>query len=122
MDKNKGIEDSALFVMDGVEATHDGMQYGTPKIPKEKADSLNVGELAQQVRAGSRTHLSKAITLIESSNATHKVQAQELLQELLPHTGNSIRIGITGVREQGKAHSLRLSAQSFVTWENELLS
>ncbi len=98
MDKNKGMEESALFVMDGVEATHDGMQYGTPKkFRKKKADTLNVGELAQQVRAGSRTHLSKAITLIESSNATHKVQAQELLQELLPHTGNSIRIGITGV-------------------------
>jgi len=47
--------------------------------------------------------LSKAITLIESSNATHKVQAQELLQELLPHTGNSVRIGITGVPGAGKS-------------------
>jgi len=104
MDKNKGMPESALFVMDGVEATHDGMQYGTPKkFRKKKADRLNIQELAREVRASSRTHLSKAITLIESSNATHKVQAQELLQELLPHTGNSVRIGITGVPGAGKS-------------------
>ncbi|WP_068984745.1 methylmalonyl Co-A mutase-associated GTPase MeaB [Lysinibacillus xylanilyticus] len=104
MDKNKGMPESALFVMDGVEATHDGMQYGTPKkFRKKKADNLNIQELAREVRAGSRTHLSKAITLIESSNVTHKVQAQELLQELLPHTGNSVRIGITGVPGAGKS-------------------
>ncbi|MFJ5562568.1 methylmalonyl Co-A mutase-associated GTPase MeaB [Lysinibacillus xylanilyticus] len=104
MDKNKGMPESALFVMDGVEATHDGMQYGTPKkFRKKKADSLNIQELAREVRASSRTHLSKAITLIESSNAAHKVQAQELLQELLPHTGNSVRIGITGVPGAGKS-------------------
>ncbi len=37
MDKNKGTQESALFVMGGVEASHDGMQYGVPKkIPKEK--------------------------------------------------------------------------------------
>ncbi|MFJ8103408.1 methylmalonyl Co-A mutase-associated GTPase MeaB [Lysinibacillus sp. NPDC096212] len=104
MDKNKGMPESALFVMDGVEATHDGMQYGTPKkFRKKKADNVNIQELAREVRASSRTHLSKAITLIESSNATHKVQAQELLQELLPHTGNSVRIGITGVPGAGKS-------------------
>lgn len=104
MDKSKEVEDSALFVMDGIEATHDGMHYGTPKkFRKKKVEQLNIPELAQKVRAGSRTHLSKAITLIESSNATHKVQAQELLQELLPYTGNSIRIGITGVPGAGKS-------------------
>lgn len=104
MDKNKGMQESALFVMGGVEATHDGMQYGTPKkFRKKKVDKIDIQELAREVRAGSRTQLSKAITLIESSNATHKVQAQELLQELLPHTGNSVRIGITGVPGAGKS-------------------
>ncbi len=38
MDKNKEMQESALFVMDGVAASHDGMQYGVPKkIPKEKS-------------------------------------------------------------------------------------
>ena len=40
MDKNKGMEESALFVMDGVEATHDGMQYGTPKKFRKKRQTL----------------------------------------------------------------------------------
>lgn len=104
MDKNKGIEESALFVMDGVEASHDGMQYSTPKkFRKKKADKIDIQELAREVRASSRTQLSKAITLIESSNAEHKALAQELLQELLSHTGNSVRIGITGVPGAGKS-------------------
>ena len=86
------------------------------KIPQEKADNLNIQELAQEVRASSRTHLSKAITLIESSNATHKVQAQELLQELLPHTGNSVRIGITGVPGAGKSSFIEALERCFVRW------
>ena len=56
MDKNKGMEESALFVMDGVEATSRRMQYGVhPKSSERKGRHLNVGELAQQVRVGSRT-------------------------------------------------------------------
>lgn len=104
MDKNKEMQDSALFVMDGVAASHDGMQYGGPKkFRKKKADKIDIQGLAREVMVGSRTQLSRAITLIESSNAVHKAQAQELLQELLPHTGNSVRIGITGVPGAGKS-------------------
>ena len=66
-------------------------------------------------------HLSKAITLIESSNATHKVQAQELLQELLPHTGNSIRIGITGVPGAGKSSFIEAFGTMLCDMGNELL-
>lgn len=36
MDKNKEMQESALFVMDGVEASHDGMQYGVPKKFRKK--------------------------------------------------------------------------------------
>ena len=45
---------------------------------------------------GERTILSKAITLIESHAERHQKIAQEILQQLLPHSGNSIRIGIYG--------------------------
>lgn len=104
MDERLGQKESALFVMDGVKGGHDGMSYSAPKkFRKKKQESLNIPSLADEVRAGSRTSLSKAITLIESSNATHKEQAQSLLQELLPYTGNSIRIGITGVPGAGKS-------------------
>jgi LAO/AO transport system kinase len=99
-----GQEPSALFVMEGVKGGHDGMSYSNPKkFRKKKQEHLDSSKLAEQVRAGDRTSLSKAITLIESSNNTHKEDAQKLLQELLPHTGNSIRIGITGVPGAGKS-------------------
>jgi len=47
--------------------------------------------------------LARAITLIESRSRAHEDQAQELLQQLLPHTGKSKRIGITGVPGVGKS-------------------
>lgn len=52
---------------------------------------------------GDRRVLAKAITLIESSRGDHRAQAQELLGQLLPQTGNSIRIGISGVPGVGKS-------------------
>lgn len=52
---------------------------------------------------GARRPLAKAITLIESRLDSHRQQAQALLEEVLPHTGNSVRIGITGVPGVGKS-------------------
>ena len=55
------------------------------------------------VRAGDRASIARAITLVESRRADHRAQAQQLLQELLPHTGEAQRIGITGVPGVGKS-------------------
>jgi len=59
--------------------------------------------LADELRSGNRRALAKAITLAESTLDEHKTQAQALLTELLPHTGWSIRIGISGVPGVGKS-------------------
>jgi LAO/AO transport system kinase len=53
--------------------------------------------------AGNRRALAKAITLVESRLDSHREQAQDLLEQVLPHSGNSIRIGITGVPGVGKS-------------------
>ncbi|HET8748056.1 MAG TPA: methylmalonyl Co-A mutase-associated GTPase MeaB [Ramlibacter sp.] len=50
-----------------------------------------------------RRAIAKAITLLESTRADHRAQADELLTELLPHTGNSFRLGISGVPGVGKS-------------------
>jgi LAO/AO transport system kinase len=55
------------------------------------------------VLAGDRTVLARAITLIESNSPVHMKLGQAVLQKLLPHTGNSIRVGITGVPGVGKS-------------------
>lgn len=58
---------------------------------------------AKAILDGNRRALAKAITLIESHLPEHIVQGQQLLDQLLPHTGNSIRIGISGIPGVGKS-------------------
>ena len=53
--------------------------------------------------AGNRRALAKAITLVESTRAEDRREAQQLLAEILPHTGKSMRIGISGVPGVGKS-------------------
>ncbi|MBS4209664.1 methylmalonyl Co-A mutase-associated GTPase MeaB [Bacillus sp. FJAT-50079] len=60
-------------------------------------------QLVDGILSGSRTALSKAITLIESRIAHDQQLAQVMMQSLLPHAGKSIRIGITGVPGAGKS-------------------
>jgi len=64
---------------------------------------LQLDETVEGIRTGSRLYLSKAITLIESTNAERQRLGQELLKEVLPYSGKSIRIGITGVPGAGKS-------------------
>ena len=60
-------------------------------------------ELAQQIIKGNPTALGKGITLLESTLPEHEKQAQDLITSCLPHSGNSIRIGVTGVPGVGKS-------------------
>ena len=56
-----------------------------------------------QLKKGQRRALAKAITLVESKLDTDRILAQDVLNELLPNTGNSLRIGISGVPGVGKS-------------------
>ncbi len=69
----------------------------------QQSDPESTASLAQALRGGDRRALARAITLIESTRADHRSQADALLAELLPHTGKSIRLGITGVPGVGKS-------------------
>jgi LAO/AO transport system kinase len=64
---------------------------------------IDDGFLRDGVLAGGRRSLAKAITLIESTRSDHQQRAQKLIEALLPHTGHSIRIGISGVPGVGKS-------------------
>ena len=59
--------------------------------------------LAKAVRDGDRRALARAITLVESSRGDHRVLAANLVERLAPHTGNAIRIGVSGVPGVGKS-------------------
>jgi len=66
-------------------------------------NELSIEEYFNGVKSNDRSILSRAITLIESSKKAHQILAEELIQRCLPHSGNSIRIGITGVPGVGKS-------------------
>jgi LAO/AO transport system kinase len=63
----------------------------------------DIAALADGVLEGNRRALAQAITLIESTRQDHRAAASALLERVMPHAGNSIRLGITGVPGVGKS-------------------
>ncbi len=72
----------------------------------QPANRISVEDYVAGVGGGDRTLLARAITLVESSNPEHGRLAQDVLQGLLPKTGNAIRLGITGVPGAGKSTTI----------------
>ena len=70
---------------------------------KGGADGLLGGILQPSASAQQRRAIAKAITLLESTRADHRAQGDALLTALLPHTGKSFRLGISGVPGVGKS-------------------
>ncbi|MCV7030318.1 methylmalonyl Co-A mutase-associated GTPase MeaB [Mycobacterium sherrisii] len=65
-----------------------------------------VDKLATAIRSRDRASLPRAITMLESTRADHREQAQQLLLNLLPDSGNAHRVGITGVPGVGKSTTI----------------
>ena len=91
--------ESALTERAGVEQP---MQVN-PNFKRHKKSELTVDDYVKGILEGNRTILSRAITMIESENPTHIAMAQTIIERCLPHSGNSLRIGITGVPGVGKS-------------------
>ena len=73
---------------------------------RKKRRALTSGEIVEGILRGDITMLSRAVTLVESMASEHQVLAQEVIEKCLPHSGNSRRIGITGVPGAGKSTSI----------------
>src|SRR4030081_23740 len=69
---------------------------------------FDIGKLKEELRAGSRAALARAITLIESRRGDHQAAARDLVQALLPDTGKAIRVGITGSPGVGKSTTIHV--------------
>ena len=67
---------------------------------------LSAAEMVEGIRKGDVTILSQAVTLVESVNPDHQSKAQEVIEKCLPYSGNSIRVGISGVPGAGKSTSI----------------
>ncbi len=70
---------------------------------KARLEGLSSDALFDRILDGDMQALSAAITLVESKNDAHSKEAQQLIQRCLPHAGNAIRVGITGVPGVGKS-------------------
>lgn len=71
-----------------------------------KRTELSVSDYVEGITKGNITILSRAVTLIESVLPEHQSLAQEVIEKCLPYSGNSMRIGISGVPGAGKSTSI----------------
>lgn len=74
-----------------------------PYLVRKKKREFSLDDYVQGILKGDRMILSRAITLIESSHPEHLNMAQSIIEQCLPHSGNSLRVGITGVPGVGKS-------------------
>ncbi len=73
---------------------------------RKRAAALSANDYVEGILRGDVTVLSRAVTLVESVLPEHQAVAQEVVERCLPYSGNSVRIGITGVPGAGKSTSI----------------
>ena len=94
---------SALHEKEGVSQPETTSKSSAQKIKKNRSKIPTTDEFVTQILRGSIPYLSRAITLVESTNIKHQKKASEILERCLPYANKSIRIGITGVPGVGKS-------------------
>ena len=87
---------------------------------RREKSSMPSTPTAEAILAGDRRALAKAITLVESQLPADRDAAQALLTSLLPHTGRSIRVGITGVPGVGKSTFIEAFGQHVINQGHRL--
>jgi LAO/AO transport system kinase len=104
---------SALSVNEGIQQPQSVSSASVSKYKSQQKKRLSLNEYVDGILSQNRIILSRAITLIESSLLSHQELSQQIIEKCLPYSGNSIRIGITGVPGVGKSsfiESLGMSA------------
>ena len=90
----------ATWVVEGVRTAGASR---APAVPPPRRPRLSVQNYVEGVLAGNGMILGRAITLAESNAAPHRAMSQEVIKAIMPHTGKSRRIGITGIPGAGKS-------------------
>ena len=100
---NKKSHPSALNEKAGISRPEITSATAIGAIQRNRKIKPSAPELVKGILAGNITALSRAITLVESTNSNHLAKANEVINTCLPHAGKSVRIGITGVPGVGKS-------------------
>jgi LAO/AO transport system kinase len=101
--ENDKIKKSALHEKPGISPPEIVSSSAVNHIQKFRKTQPSSQELIDGILSGNITALSRAITLVESTNASHLAKANEVINACLPHANKSVRIGITGVPGVGKS-------------------
>ncbi len=96
-------EYKGLNVNSGIDQPDSVSHDSVKRFLNKKRKLLTPEAYVEGILKGDITLLSKAVTLVESSKKEHQQVAQEIIKQCLPHTGHSIRVGITGVPGVGKS-------------------
>lgn len=102
MDKHKHFK-TALHEKDGIDQPESISQASIAHITQLRKQQPTADELSSGILKSDKTALSRAITLVESSNPKHLEKANQVINACLPHANKSVRIGITGVPGVGKS-------------------
>ena len=94
---------SSLSEKEGVSQPETTSKSSAQKIKLNRRKQVSTDTFIEKILEGDITFLSKAITLIESTNSKHQEKANTILNACMPHADKSIRIGITGVPGVGKS-------------------
>lgn len=94
---------ASLQIKSGVSQPETTSKLSAEKIKKNRSKQNSVRKFVSKILEGDIPFLSRAITLVESTNPRHQEKASKILECCLPHANNSIRIGITGVPGVGKS-------------------
>ena len=100
---NRKDKKSALKVNAGIEKPSSVNSKLIEKLKNKSNVSKSIGYYIDGILNKDIKILAQAITLVESSNTTHRAMAQEIIESCIPESGKSIRIGITGVPGVGKS-------------------
>lgn len=99
----KSTSKSALHEKDGIPQPESISAASLTQIMRYRKVQPTAKELIDGILAGDKVALSRAITLVESTNPTHLAKANEIIAACLPHANQSVRLGITGVPGVGKS-------------------
>lgn len=102
MEKPKAHK-TALHEMDGIDQPESLNHASIEHVTQLRKKQPSAQELVQGILKGDKTALSRAITLVESTNPAHLEKANDVIAQCLPHADKSFRIGITGVPGVGKS-------------------
>lgn len=119
MRKKKSLK-SALHEVEGIKPPPSVNDHSIKQIKLKRSEQPSEKVFIEKILAGDISFLSRAITLIESTNPKHQTKSNAIIGHCLPYANKSVRIGITGVPGVGKSTFIEVFAKQFTKKGNKV--